>query len=140
MVDWIRMVRDVVSAHGGTAVYRQIAAVLRARIAQGEYPAGYTFPAEQDLATQFGVGRDSIRDALAALRGEGLIETRRGFRSRVRERPERTRVELAPGSVVTARMPTPEERVEQDVFEGVPMLVVGDRAYPADRFELVVTG
>lgn len=129
------MVRNVVSAHGGTAVYRQIAAVLRGRITQGEYPAGYTLSSEQDLANQFSVGRDSIRDALAALRAEGLIETRRGFRSRVREQPERVRIPLAAGSTVTARMPTPEERVEQDVFEGVPMLVVDGRAYPADRFE-----
>ncbi len=132
------MVRDVVSSQGGVAVYRQIAAIMRSRIAQGEYPPGYVLPAEQDLARQFGVGRDSMRDALAALRGEGLIETRRGFRSKVREAPVRTQVELAPGTTVTARMPTPEERVEQDVFEGVPMLVVGDRTYPADRFELHV--
>lgn len=126
----------MVSAHGGTAVYRQIASILRGRIAQGEYPPGYTFPAEQDLAKLFGVGRDSIRDALAALRAEGLIETRRGFRSRVRERPERTRIALSPGTTVTARMPTPEERVEHDLFEGVPVLVVGDKSYPADRFEV----
>lgn len=132
------MVPNVVSAHGGMAVYRQIAGILRARIGQGEYPPGHVLPSEHHLAVEFGVGRDSIRDALAALRAEGLIETRRGYRSRIREPRERVQVEIAPGDTVTARMPTPEERVERDVFEGVPMLVVGDRAYPADRYELVV--
>src|SRR5512142_934029 len=126
------MVAPVVSPHGGAPVYRQIAQILRTRISDGEYPGGFVLPAEQDLATEFGVGRDAIRDALAVLRTEGLIETRRGFRSRVRELPRRQRIRLTPGQIVTARMPSPEERVASDVFEGVPMLVVDDTPYPAD--------
>ena len=88
------------------------------------------------MADEFDVGRDAMRDAVALLRGEGLIVTKRGFRSMVREPIERQRIELPAGSTVAARMPTPEERVEHDVTEGIPMLVVGDAVYPADRFEL----
>ncbi|MBT8225800.1 MAG: GntR family transcriptional regulator [Dactylosporangium sp.] len=134
------MVAFVVSLHGGTPVYRQIASVLRTRILQGTLAPGAELPSEQDLASQFGVGRDSVRDALALLRGEGLIETRRGFKSKIRELPERQRVALPAGGIVTSRMPTPEERVEHDVSEGVPVLIVDGEVYPADRFEVVGAG
>jgi GntR family transcriptional regulator len=128
------MVGSVVSVHGGTPVYRQIATVLRGRILQGTLAPGAELVSEQSLAAEFGVGRDSVRDALALLRGEGLIETRRGFKSRVRDIPERRCITLHPGQTVYARMPTPEERVELDISEGVPVLVIEDRTYPADRF------
>ncbi|MBN1173047.1 MAG: winged helix-turn-helix transcriptional regulator [Micromonosporaceae bacterium] len=130
------MVTPVVSLHGGTPVYRQIATVLRGRILQGALAPGVELASEQDLASQFGVGRDSVRDALALLRGEGLIETRRGFKSRVRDLPERQRVVLRPGKSAYSRMPTPEERVEYDVSEGVPVIIIDGVVYPADRFEI----
>jgi GntR family transcriptional regulator len=117
-------------------VYRQIATILRGRIIQNELPPGARLPAEGAMADEFNCGRDAVRDAVALLRGEGLIETKRGYRSQVRERIDRQRVQLAAGATVTARMPTPEERIAHDVAEGIPMLVVGDAAYPADRFEL----
>lgn len=129
------MVRLVVSHHGGTPVYRQIATILRGRISQGTLAPGENLPAELDLAAEFSVGRDSVREALALLRAEGLIETRRGFRSQVREPIVRTRIPLTAGKRLTARMPTPEERVEYDVPVGVPMLVIDEEPYPGDRFE-----
>lgn len=131
------MVSLVVSLHGGTPVYRQIASVLRGRILQGSLAPGAELASEQDLASEFGVGRDSVRDALALLRGEGLIVTRRGFKSRVRDLPERQDILLTPGLSAYTRMPTPEERVEHDVGEGVPVLVVNGKVYPGDRFEVV---
>ena len=39
------------------------------------------------------------------------------------------------GEVVWARMPTPQEKKEHGLGDGVPVLVIGDKAYPADRFE-----
>lgn len=64
-------------------IYLQLATVLRDRIRTREW---YTplLPPEQELAVEFSVGRDTVRDALAVLRGEGLIEARRGFRACVR--------------------------------------------------------
>lgn len=59
-------------------LYRQIAAQLRALIANGEYAAGARLPAERDLAQQFGVSRPSIREALIALEVEGWVEVRTG--------------------------------------------------------------
>uniref|UniRef100_UPI0014760827 GntR family transcriptional regulator n=1 Tax=Microbispora sp. H11081 TaxID=2729107 RepID=UPI0014760827 len=80
---------------------------------------------------------DSVRRAIAVLRGEGLIVTElRG--SRVREQGEAVTVSITPGAQVTARMPTEPERRQLGVAEGVPILVItepdGDtRKFPADR-------
>ena len=47
-------------------------------IAIGEYLPGARLPAERDLATALGVGRMTVRAALARLVDRGLLETRRG--------------------------------------------------------------
>jgi GntR family transcriptional regulator len=51
---------------------RQVADVLRHQIHAGAYDGG--LPSEQDLAAEFFVSRNTIREALAALKAEGLIE------------------------------------------------------------------
>jgi GntR family transcriptional regulator len=136
---WLVMLSYVIDPRGDVPVYRQVAAVLRDRINDGTYPEGDELPPIASLASEFGVGRDAVQDALAVLRGEGLVETRRGFRTRVRELGIRTPIAAGPGSVVYARMPTPEERTRHDMGEGVPVLVVGDEVYPSDRFEIHFT-
>ena len=47
-------------------------------IARGELAAGDRLPSERALAEQFGVGRNSIREALRELEVLGLVEARRG--------------------------------------------------------------
>jgi DNA-binding FadR family transcriptional regulator len=59
-------------------LYRQIAEQLRQLMASGEFTVGSRLPAERDLATQLGVSRPSVREALIALEVEGLIEVRTG--------------------------------------------------------------
>lgn len=118
--------------------YEQVADILRARIADGTYPAGAQLPSEPELAAEFGSGKDTIRDALALLVNEGLLVTRRGYRARVRETPDREQVTIPPGASITARMPTPQERRDLGIDgPGIPVLIVGDRMYAADRVELV---
>jgi DNA-binding FadR family transcriptional regulator len=59
-------------------LYRQIAEQLRSLIASGEISPGKRLPAERDLASQLGVSRPSVREALIALEVEGIIDVRTG--------------------------------------------------------------
>ena len=59
-------------------LYRQIADQLRLLITEGEFAVGSRLPAERELASQLGVSRPSVREALIALEVEGVIEVRTG--------------------------------------------------------------
>ena len=59
-------------------LYQQIAQQLRQLIVAGEYPPGSRLPAERELASQLGVSRPSVREALIALEVEGWVEVRTG--------------------------------------------------------------
>jgi len=56
-------------------LYRQLAAIIRARIESGELARLDPLPSESTLEQEYGLGRDSVRKALAVLREEGLIFT-----------------------------------------------------------------
>jgi DNA-binding GntR family transcriptional regulator len=59
--------------------YRQLAAILRARIANGEWRNG-PLPSVKQLQQEQEVGRDTVLRAIDILRSEGLVFTvpRRG--------------------------------------------------------------
>ena len=56
----------------------QAAERLRAQISAGEWPVGSKLPGETTLATELGVGRSTVREALRALAGAGLVRPRQG--------------------------------------------------------------
>ncbi len=58
---------------GETALYLQLAAILRARIASGELEVGRPIPSEETLSQQYGVSRLTARKAVHLLRDEGLV-------------------------------------------------------------------
>jgi DNA-binding FadR family transcriptional regulator len=58
--------------------YEQVVRRLSADIAAGRLAPGERLPSERDLARGLGVGRASVREALAALSNQGLLETRPG--------------------------------------------------------------
>lgn len=64
-------------------IYMRIAEALRDRIVSGQLAPGVDVPTEADLATEWGTSRGPVRNALALLRAEGLIETGRGRPARV---------------------------------------------------------
>lgn len=120
-------------------VYQQVASALRDQIDRGGLAPGTLLPSEAQISGRFGVGRDTVRDALAVLRSEGRIVTVRGVGSYVRGTVEdMTTVRVEASARVTARMPTATERRELGIAEGTPVLVI-DRGgqdpevYPADR-------
>lgn len=59
--------------------------LLHSRIANGDYPANQKLPSEKTLADEFGVSRPVLRVALERLREQGVIHSRQGAGSFVRE-------------------------------------------------------
>lgn len=68
---------DQNSFQSGTLGSR-VAERLLAKIRQEDLQPGTRLPSEQTMAEHFGVSRTVIRDAIALLKGEGLLETRKG--------------------------------------------------------------
>jgi DNA-binding GntR family transcriptional regulator len=71
--------------------YQRIAAALRTDIRTGTYPPGGRLPAETALMEQFKVSLPTLRQAIGLLRAEGLIESRHGIGTFVREDRRLTR-------------------------------------------------
>ena len=63
---------------GGGPRTDAVVARISAAIGLGVMGDGEPLPSEIDLATQLGVSTMTLREALAVLREQGLVETRRG--------------------------------------------------------------
>ncbi len=61
-----------------TRVYEAIVAQFTSLILEGEIQPGERLPSERELCEQFGVGRNSVREAARALESARLVETRQG--------------------------------------------------------------
>ena len=85
------VLRPVRGHHAFEACVEQLAASIRL----GVYPLGSTLPPERDLATRLNVSRATLREAMAALRQAGLVETTRG---------------RGGGTVVTLKLRSPSAR------------------------------
>lgn len=134
----------MITPQPGSAVYAQLAGLLRTDIQTGRLQPGQRLPSEAHLQQQYGLARETVRRAVAILRTEGLVVVRHGHGVFVRPDTELQDLTLPAGATVTARMPTAEERARYDLGDGVPMLVVegtgtGVQVYPADRWRLRVS-
>jgi GntR family transcriptional regulator len=72
-------------------LYYQLENILREKIMSGAFPAGSRLPTEIELIRIYGVGRITVRQALAALTKEGLIERKRRRGTFVTERKTKRR-------------------------------------------------
>lgn len=72
---------------GATSDHRAIAHELRAAIAAGHYQPGDKLPSERTLAEHYGSARNTAREAIAALRREGLVSSEHGRGVFVRAKP-----------------------------------------------------
>jgi DNA-binding FadR family transcriptional regulator len=129
----------------GEPTYQHIAARIRHDITTGRLAPGQTLPSETMLQQTYGVARQTARRAVDLLRAEGLADFERGHGIVVRIQPERADLALPAGATLIARMPTPEERDEHNVREGVPLFVVTlpdetVQVYPADRWQMRQAG
>lgn len=58
--------------------------ILRQRIQSGTLAVGAKLPSEQAISVEFQVSRTVVREAVARLRSDGVLETRKGAPTRVR--------------------------------------------------------
>jgi len=63
------------------ALYKQLANVVRDGIATGKWQPGDMLPSEAAMKAEYGVSATTVRQALIALRAEGLITVRNGIGS-----------------------------------------------------------
>jgi GntR family transcriptional regulator len=61
------------------APYRQVAAILRQRIADGTYPPGTRLPSIATLVQEYGIARTTASKALRLVVAEGLAEISPGM-------------------------------------------------------------
>jgi GntR family transcriptional regulator len=77
---------------GDSAVprYRQIADLMRQRIARGQWSKGQKLPSLEELVGQFGVARVTVRQAMELLARDGLVSAQRGRGTFVTDAPPRS--------------------------------------------------
>ncbi|MEW2356189.1 GntR family transcriptional regulator [Spirillospora sp. NPDC029432] len=94
--------------------YLRIAELLRARIRDGRYPQGARLPTMTELRAEHGVSEIVVRQAIALLRGEGLVETRRGGGTVVKVAPPVRRVAMDRYRTVSRPMAVPATTFTHD--------------------------
>jgi GntR family transcriptional regulator len=133
------------------ARYARIADELRRRIDAGILAPGIPFPTDSELQQEFGVARNTVRQAVESLRQEGRIYTikKRGsyvrprhevkrvassrYRAEAEATPERPQTAVThdygvkwtghnPDAVITSEAATPEVAALFEVPEGTPLV------------------
>ncbi|MBF4134013.1 GntR family transcriptional regulator [Streptomyces albidoflavus] len=68
--------------------YVRLAQTIQRRIEDGTYPPGTRVPSENQLVQSFGMSRPTVVRALELLKRDGWLESRQGYGTIVRDRPE----------------------------------------------------
>ena len=119
-----------------TRVYEAIVAQLTSLILEGEIKPGEKLPSERELCEQFGVGRNSVREATRSLESARLVETRQGEGTFVTAHPE------SMVHVISAKVTSDAESGINHLFEARMVLepqiaaLAAERATPAELEEL----
>jgi DNA-binding GntR family transcriptional regulator len=95
-------------------LYRRLVDELRADIANGTHSIGDRLPTENALCRRFGVSRHTVREALRALRDEGLVASRQGAGTTVLRRAARSLYTYAVSSVEELLQYASEARYQVD--------------------------
>ena len=70
---------------GPGPLHRKLSDALRRAVEHGRLPGGERLPAERDLAVRLAVSRSTVVTAYDTLRAEGVLESRQGSGTRVRQ-------------------------------------------------------
>jgi GntR family transcriptional regulator, transcriptional repressor for pyruvate dehydrogenase complex len=76
-------------------IHEQVVDVLLRRMVRGQYPVGSKLPTERAMAAEFGVNRNTVREALRYLENLELIAIRQGDGARVRDYRESGNLQTA---------------------------------------------
>jgi GntR family transcriptional regulator len=113
----------------------QLADLLRDEIRRGVRAPGSQLPTESDFQNEYGVSRTTVRNALRVLSSEGLVVSRKGYGSYVRNRPPLRRVSSSHRHASHRASGKPifdTEAVAQGQVPSRQMLEVGRTQAPAD--------
>lgn len=134
----------------------KVAATLRSRLIGGEIAPGEKLPTESSLTREYGVSRSVIREALAALAADGLVEARQGAGVFAAEHPTsafgalaaemgsrvstalnvlevRLAIEVESAALAAQRRnPSQEAAIQEAFFEFERLLRAGQPTGPAD--------
>src|SRR5262245_23157953 len=150
------------SALGPLAAPRSLSHALieriTAQITAGELKPGAQLPTEQELIAATGVSRTVVREAVAALRAEGLVVTRQGVGAFVADTPRRpfridggalqslhdviavmelrTGVEVEAAGLAAERATAAQLRAIKDAFEAIEAAVARGEAAVDEDFAL----
>jgi len=86
-----------------TRIYEEIVRQIQALIEEGTLRSGDQLPPERILAERFKVSRNSVREALRTLQSLGLIATRPGGGTFIREAPVESLIEPLALSILNQR-------------------------------------
>ncbi len=104
----------------------EVSGDLQRRIARGDLRPGDRLPTEKALGEAFGVSRAVVREAIARLKADGLIETRQGSGAFVVEAPKAINLRFWKGA-------GPELGELRDIFELRVMVESAVAALAAQR-------
>ncbi len=114
---------------GNSKVYLEIVQHLREMIHRDGLKPGDKIPSERELSERLDVGRSSVREALRALELLGLIETRRGEGTFLRDFRGHRLVQLLSTFILQ------DEKAKKDVFETKNIIEIDCLRLVVKRFD-----
>lgn len=79
----------------------EVVAQITEQIVEGNLTPGERLPTEQEMMASFGISRTVVREAVAALRGDGLVKTRQGVGAFVAEDAQQRPFRIDPDQLVS---------------------------------------
>lgn len=121
----------LIQSRGGRRLRGSVAQQFAVRILTGEYPEGYVFPGEVELAARIGISRSALREAFRILAAKGLLESRPKTGTRVC--PRRQWSLLDPDLLAWQFESEPKRKFLRDLFELRLIVEPGAAALAAKR-------
>lgn len=119
-----------------TRIYEEIVRQVKGMIREGRLTSGDRLPPERELAEKFLVSRTSVREALRALESLGLIESRPGEGTFIREVSVDRLVEPLAHVIVSQREAVAELFEARRLLEPAIAGLAARRATPEERQEM----